>query len=263
MATKLGKIGITAGGSYDSTKAYDKLTCVYYNGESWVSRVSVPAGNVPGTSTYWQKFSEKGERGEQGIQGIQGEVGPQGPQGETGPQGEVGPQGPQGEQGIQGPQGIQGNSGYTGAADELEVVNDLVTDDATAALAASQGKILGDKLAQLDQEVNNIKNENFTVQTHIEKVVVTDGGAVLQPDKLYDFGESAQIAVAFAPPTDSKYAAQYAFQFKCPADAPTSLTMPEEVIFPVESSSSLVLKAGLTYQITIVDNLAVATSWEA
>lgn len=119
------------------------------------------------------------------------------------------------------------------------------------------------KLARLDQEVDKIKNENFTVQTHIEKVVVTDGGAVLQPDKLYDFGESAQIAVAFAPPTDSKYAAQYAFQFKCPADAPTSLTMPEEVIFPVESSSSLVLKAGLTYQITIVDNLAVATSWEA
>jgi hypothetical protein len=39
--------------------------------------------------------------------------------------------------------------------------------------------------------------------------------------------------------------------------------MPEGVIFPVESESMLQIKAGLTYQITIVENLAVATSWEA
>ena len=122
------------------------------------------------------------------------------------------------------------------------------------------------KLAQLSQEWQEIKDAEFNVIVeaipHIEKIIVTDGGAVLQPDKLYDFGESAQIAVAFAPATEPKYAAQYAFQFKCPADAATTLTMPEGVVFPKESDSMLSLKAGLTYQITIVDNLAVATSWE-
>lgn len=145
-----------------------------------------------------------------------------------------------------------GEQGITGSVLN-RVLNDMVD--------ATEGK-----LAQLDQEWQEIKDANFVVNVevlpHIEKVVVTDGGAVLQPDKLYDFGESAQIAVAFAPASDSKYAAQYVFQFKSPADTPTTLTMPDGVIFPVESDSQLQIKAGLTYQITIVDNLAVATSWE-
>lgn len=146
------------------------------------------------------------------------------------------------------------------------VINDLTTGGVEAALSAEMGKNLNTKVAQLDQEWQEIKDANFNVVVevlpHIEKVVVTDGGAVLQPDKLYDFGESAQIAVAFAPASDPKYAAQYAFQFKSPTSAPTTLTMPEGVIFPVESDSQLQIKKGLTYQITIVDNLAVATSWE-
>lgn len=140
-----------------------------------------------------------------------------------------------------------------------------LVDASEAEISALNGEVSG-KLAQLSQEWQEIKDAEFNVVVeaipHIEKVVVTDGGAVLQPDKLYDFGESAQIAVAFAPATDPKYAAQYAFQFKSPAEAPTTLTMPEGVIFPVESESMLQIKAGLTYQITIVDNLAVATSWE-
>ena len=152
-----------------------------------------------------------------------------------------------------------GRQGITG-----EVMNGVLKEVVNAAQGAideTEGK-----LAQLSQEFEELKEAEFTVIVepipHIEKVIVTDGGAVLQPDKLYDFGEASQIAVAFAPAAEPKYAAQYAFQFKSPADAPTSLTMPEGVIFPVESSSALLIKAGLTYQITIVDNLAVATSWE-
>lgn len=122
------------------------------------------------------------------------------------------------------------------------------------------------KVTQLSQEWQEIKDANFNVVVeaipHIEKIVVTDGGAILEPDKLYDFGEASQIVVGFAPATNAKYAAQYAFQFKSPASAPTSLTMPEGVVFPVESESMLQIKAGRTYQITIVENLAVATSWE-
>ena len=139
--------------------------------------------------------------------------------------------------------------------------------DASEAEISALNQEVDGKLAQLSQEFEELKEAEFTVNVevlpHIEKVVVTDGGAVLQPDKLYDFGESAQIAVAFAPASDAKYAAQYAFQFKSPADTPTTLTMPDGVIFPVESDSQLQIKKGLTYQITIVENLAVATSWEA
>ena len=42
--------------------------------------------------------------------------------------------------------GSQGNSGYSGAAGELEVVNNLTSDDGTAALAAAQGKALNGKI---------------------------------------------------------------------------------------------------------------------
>ena len=59
--------------------------------------------------------------------------------------------GPQGERGEQGPQGEQGNSGYTGAADELEVVNNLTQGGATSALSADMGKFIGNFI-----DINNI-----------------------------------------------------------------------------------------------------------
>lgn len=122
------------------------------------------------------------------------------------------------------------------------------------------------KVAQLDQEWQEIKDANFQVTIevlpHIEKVMVEGGAAILQPDKFYMFGEVAQIALDFAPVADAKNAAVYAFQFTSPADAPTTITMPDYVKFPKESDSTLTIKANTTYQINIVEGLAVATSWE-
>lgn len=125
------------------------------------------------------------------------------------------------------------------------------------------------KLAQLDQEWQEIKGQiqdavlEVEVLPHIEKVVVEGGAAILQPDKFYMFGEVAQIALDFAPVADAKNAAVYAFQFTSPADAPTTITMPDYIKFPKESDSMLNIKVGTTYQINIVEGLAVATSWEA
>ena len=84
----------------------------------------------------------QGPQGEPGPQGPQGEPGPQGPQGEPGPQGPQGEPGPQGPRGEPGPQGPQGTSGFSGAAEDLEVVNDLTTGGPTAALSAEMGKEL-------------------------------------------------------------------------------------------------------------------------
>lgn len=102
MTTKanLGKVGITVDGAYDESKAYERLTCVHYNHESWVSVDDVPAYHYPSdNSAYWQKLAYRGEKGEQGIQGLKGDKGDKGDQGPQGPQGEQGPKGPQGEQG--------------------------------------------------------------------------------------------------------------------------------------------------------------------
>lgn len=122
-----------------------------------------------------------------------------------------------------------------------------------------------EKVAQLSQEWQEIKDANFVVNIevlpHIAVEQVTGGAAILQPDKLYDFGEVANLAIGFEAPAEGN-AANYAFQFKSPADAPTTITMPDSVVFPVESDSMFNVKAGRTYQVTILNNLASATSWE-
>ena len=123
------------------------------------------------------------------------------------------------------------------------------------------------KLTQLSQEWQGVKDSiqdavlEVEVAPHIEVVAVSGGAAILQPDKLYDFGEVANLAIGFEAPLEGK-AANYAFQFKSPADAPTTITMPDSVVFPVESDSMFNVKAGRTYQVTILNNLASASSWE-
>jgi hypothetical protein len=145
-----------------------------------------------------------------------------------------------------------GEQGITGSVLN-RVLNDMVD--------ATEGK-----LAQLDQDWNALKEQiqdavlKVEVAPHIEVVTIEGGAAILQPDKLYDFGEVANLAIGFEAPIEGN-AANYAFQFKSPADAPTTITMPDSVVFPVESDSMFNVKAGRTYQVTILNNLAVATSW--
>lgn len=136
---------------------------------------------------------------------------------------------------------------------------------ATEAEMSALNAATDEKLAQLDQEWQEIKDANFVVNVevlpHIEVVAVSGGAAILQPDKLYDFGEVATLAVGFEPPMEGK-AANYAFQFKSPISAPTTITMPDSVVFPVESDSMFIVKPGKTYQVTILNNLGSASSWE-
>ena len=128
-------------------------------------------------------------------------------------------------------------------------------------------ELVAAKLAQLDQDWNALKEQiqdavlKVEVAPHIEVVTIEGGAAILQPDKLYDFGEVANLAIGFEAPIEGK-AANYAFQFKSPADAPTTITMPDSVVFSVDSDSMFVIKAGRTYQVTILNNLASASSWE-
>jgi hypothetical protein len=116
------------------------------------------------------------------------------------------------------------------------------------------------KLAQLDQEWQEIKDAHFNieVQPHIEKVVVAESTAIIDPDKFYVFENPvAALAIGFNPQTNSEYASQYMFQFTCPADAATTLSVPTDVLWSVAPE----IKAGKTYQVSVVNNLAIITSW--
>lgn len=121
------------------------------------------------------------------------------------------------------------------------------------------------KLAQLDQEWQKIKDAHFNVivNPHVEKIdmgVAT--AATIEPDKYYIFGEVATLAVGLAAAQEGSIG-NYAFQFTSPADTPTTLSLPIDVKFPVESDSMLNIKEARIYQISILNGLVIATSWEA
>ena len=125
-----------------------------------------------------------GEQGEMGPQGPRGEAGPQGEPGPQGPQGEAGPQGPQGEPGPQGPQGEpgpqgpQGTSGFSGAAEDLEVVNDLTTGGPTAALSAEMGK----ELVRIVNSTTLRKGADGYIYVYINGQQVGDGFDLVNGD---------------------------------------------------------------------------------
>lgn len=120
------------------------------------------------------------------------------------------------------------------------------------------------KLAQLDQEWQEIKDANFNIIVNPHVEVVDMGAATaatIEPDKYYIFGEVASLAVGFAPAAEGKVG-NYAFQFTTPAEVATTLSLPLGIKFPKESGSTLQIKPNTTYQISVLNALAIATSWE-
>lgn len=137
-----------------------------------------------------------------------------------------------------------GEQGITGSVLN-RVLNDMVD--------ATEGK-----LAQLDQELQTIIDNGltFVVKPHIDKVVMTETTAELQPDKFYLFGEVSALNITLAP-VEEGYASQYIFQFTSPLESPTTLTMPVTIIW----SDIPTIKGGMTYQVSVVEGLAMITGW--
>lgn len=69
---------------------------------------------------------------------------------------------------ISGVKGEQGNSGYSGAADELEVVNNLTDGGATKALSAEMGKRLYESSVYLTEEEYNQLVKEGKVKDYVE-----------------------------------------------------------------------------------------------
>lgn len=135
---------------------------------------------------------------------------------------------------------------------------------ATEAEMSALNAATDEKLAQLDQEWQEIKDAHFNiiVNPHVEVVDMTGvTAATIEPDKLYIFGEAASLAIGIVAPA-AGLAGNYNFIFQSPADAPTTLSLPLAVKFSKESDSMLTIKENTIYQISILNNLAIATSWE-
>lgn len=119
----------------------------------------------------------------------------------------------------------------------------------------------GEELAQLSQEWQEIKDANFNVvvNPHVEKIDMgATSAANLEPDKFYIWTNPVSaIAITLNPQMNPQYVAQYLFQFTCPAESATSLSLPVDVVW----NEVPTIKAGKTYQVSILERLAIITAW--
>ena len=144
-----------------------------------------------------------------------------------------------------------GDESITGGV--LNAVMQEVVTAAQEAIGVTEGK-----LTQLSQEWAEIKDANFNVivNPHIEMVEPQGNTMTIESDKFYKWGVVANLSITFKAPS-APYVGSYIFQFTCPADIATSLAMPIEVVW----NKQPLIEAGKTYQVSVVNNLAVITAW--
>lgn len=108
--------------------------------------------------------------------------------------------------------GARGNSGYSGAAEDLEVVNDLDADDpdadASKALSAYQGHVLDGKVEQLGQDVEDtygkyVQNRDF-VEAHTDANDNVLYGVKADGDFYFGAGVPTQVQEALDGAVDGK-----------------------------------------------------------
>lgn len=131
--------------------------------------------------------------------------------------------GPQGIQGIQGPQGEQGPKGDPGEG------YFIVTDEDYAKIA------------------------DFIEEKSYHSYQRPNASEPIRPNIFYDFGPQYQLEITFETPQSNYRSNEYMFQFESPSDRPTTLIMPADVKWCYDP----VIEAGKTYQISVLNNLAV------
>lgn len=131
-----------------------------------------------------------------------------------------GPQGPQGIQGIQGPQGPKGDPGQGYF---------IVTDEDYAKIA------------------------DFVEEKSYHSYQRPNASEPIRPNIFYDFGLQYQLEITFEAPQSIYRSNEYMFQFESPSDRPTTLVMPSDVKWCYDPT----IEAGKTYQVSILNNLAV------
>lgn len=131
--------------------------------------------------------------------------------------------GPQGIQGIQGNQGPQGPKGDPGEG------YFIVTDEDYAKIA------------------------DFVEEKSYHSYQRPDASEPIRPNIFYDFGPQYQLEITFEAPQSEYRSNEYMFQFESPSDRPTTLVMPSGVKWCYDP----VIEAGKTYQVSVLNNLAV------
>lgn len=92
-------------------------------------------------------------------------------------------------------------------------------------------------------------------------VLQSESNVVIEPNKINRWSSPiSTLNVTFSGNT-AGYANEYIIDFICPSNAGTTLTLPSYVIWV--NDDELIPEAGMRYQISILDGLAIYAGWEA
>ena len=121
----------------------------------------------------------------------------------------------------------------------MDIIDNLLSNRTDASLSANQGRIL-----------NNTKAEKIVVVNQTNNIVE------IQPNVLNVWGEVANLAVNLATPTDTSIVNEYMVQFRS-GETATTLVLPDTIQWLSEPT----INANATYQLSIINNLAVIGEW--
>lgn len=99
-----------------------------------------------------------------------------------------------------------------------------------------------------------------TMATSMQMIQQTDTTLAINPNVLNVWGTVSSLAISFNAGA-SGAVNEYMIQFTCPSNAGTTLVLPSSVKWM--NGDELEPEAGWTYQVSIVNNLAVYSGWEA
>lgn len=218
----------------------------------------------------------KGEQGPQGPQGEQGPAGRDGVDGKDGKDGAPGERGPQGEQGIQGP---QGERGPMGDAATIEVGN--VTEGETASVhnrGTSSAVVLDfvipkPRLATMKRMDDGVYattdgGTTWTLVAYFSDIAggnpvvrQTSNNIAIYPNALNLWQEISELTIRLNEGAVEGAVEEYMIQFTCPPTAGTILHLPDSIVWA--DDDKIEPEPGMTYQISIINGLAVYAGWEA
>ena len=98
-----------------------------------------------------------------------------------------------------------------------------------------------------------------TMATSMQMIQQTDTTLAINPNVLNVWGTVSSLAISFNAGA-SGAVNEYMIQFTCPSNAGTTLVLPSSVKWM--NGDELEPEAGWTYQVSIVNNLAVYSGWE-
>ena len=98
-----------------------------------------------------------------------------------------------------------------------------------------------------------------TMATSMQMIQQTDTTLAINPNVLNVWGTVSSLAISFNAGA-SGAVNEYMIQFTCPSNAGTTLILPSSVKWM--NGDELEPEAGWTYQVSIVNNLAVYSGWE-